>query len=39
MEPLRNIINVYANLKKKFQMDQMRTTGAWKNQRDGFSLQ
>ena len=38
MEPLRNIINVYANLKKKFQMDQMRT-GAWKNQRDGFSLQ
>ena len=39
MEPLRNIINLYAIFKKKFQMDQMKTTGTWKNQRDGFSRQ
>ena len=39
MEPLRNIINLYAIFKKTVQMDQMRTTGTWKNQRDGFSLQ
>ena len=39
MEPLRSIINLYAILKKKFHMDQMKTTGTWKNQRDGFSLQ
>ena len=38
MEPLRSIINLYAIFLKKFQMDQMKTTGTWKNQKDGFSL-
>ena len=39
MEPLRSIINLYAIFLKKFQMDQMKTTGTWKNQKDGFNLQ